>query len=59
MPSWKQIKEGLGKEAEEQIKLAMGDVHQQHLVVEAMANMKETWTKLLDLAEVKDENAPL
>ena len=37
----------------------MGDVKQQNLVVEAMTNMKETWNELLDLAEVKDENAPL
>ena len=59
MVTWKQIKDGLGKEAAEHIKLSMGEVSLQNYVVEAMNNMMDTWNKLFDLAGVKDENAIL
>ena len=58
-PTWKLVKEGVGKEAAEQIKQTMGDVFQQNLVVEAMKNMMDTWHELCDLAGVKDQNAAL
>lgn len=59
LPSMNQISDGLVEEALVQIRLAMGDVHEQKAVISAQANIKETWVDLLAKAVVDDRDAPL
>ena len=59
MPSVTQIREGLGNEAKFLIKKAMGDAHDQYKVVQAENNAEEIWIKIIDLAQVKNPDAPL
>ena len=41
------------------MKLAMGDISDQKIVLEAMKNIRETWEKLLNIIKIKDQNKPL
>ena len=59
MPSLNQIKEGIKAEGRAQMKLAMGNVKDQKLVLQAMKEQDETWDEFFQLAQVKDPDAPL
>ena len=59
MPSLNQIESGLVDEAMVQLKLAMGFVNDQRVVIDAQANIKETWEDLLGEAEIDDRDSPL
>ena len=57
-PSFNQIVGGLLLEVMKQIELAMGNM-EQHLVLEAKANLKETWEGIFNMADVKDRDKKL
>ena len=59
MPSLNQISDGLIAEAMFQLKLAMGNVKDQKNVLQAQANIKQTWEDLLDEAKIEDRDAVL
>lgn len=58
-PSLAQIRDGLAREAEVQMRLAMGDIQDQEVVLEAIKNIRETWEKLLNVIKNIDQNKPL
>ena len=59
MPSLKQISDGLGGEATEQLRQKMGHVQDQLIVLKATENILQTWDDLLKNAEIGDENEAL
>lgn len=59
LPTLAQIREGLAREAELQMRMAMGDIQDQKVVLEAIKNIRETWEKLLNIIKDIDQNKPL
>ena len=52
LPSLNQIQQGLIAEAMVQLKLAIGNLHDQKAVFEAQSNILKTWEDLIGLAKV-------
>ena len=56
MPSLNQISNGLVTEALVQLRLAMGDVKNQKVAIDAQRNIQKTWEELLAKVHVDDRD---
>lgn len=59
LPSMKQIRDGLVKESKVQIKNVMGDAEDQQNIIDAQNESEKTWTELMNIVQMEDENEPL